>query len=91
MSEMSVDEFTERATTFLSANAERKGESRFVWGQGSDRVGFLDEKTPEQERAEVAAAKVWKQQEFDAGFGWITGPTEYGGAGLTTAYDRAYR
>ena len=91
MSEISLDEFTQDATTFLDANAERRGESKFVWGQGSDRVGMLDEKTPEQEQCEVAEAKVWKQKEFDAGFGWIAGPTEYGGAGLPSAYDRAYR
>ena len=49
MSDISLDEFTQNATTFLDANAERRGEAKFVWGQGSDRVGMLDEKTPEQE------------------------------------------
>ena len=91
MSHISLDEFTESATEFLDAHAERRGEAKFVWGQGSDRVGMLDEKTPEQEHQEVEAAKEWKQQEFDAGFGWITGPTEYGGRALPVAYDRAYR
>ncbi len=91
MSDISLAEFTESATEFLDANAERRGETRFVWGEGSDRVGMLDEKTPDQERTEVAAAKAWKQQEFDAGFGWITGPTDYGGRALPVSYDRAYR
>ncbi len=81
MSDISLDEFTESATEFLEANAARRGESKFVWGEGSDRVGILEEKTPEQEQREVAEAKDWKQKEFDAGFGWITGPTEYGGRG----------
>src|SRR5208282_3097516 len=27
---------------------------------------------------------------FDAGFGWLTGPTEYGGAGLSAEYERRY-
>ncbi|MEP6624481.1 MAG: acyl-CoA dehydrogenase family protein [Acidimicrobiia bacterium] len=91
MSDISVPEFTASATTFLDANASRRSEAKFVWGEGTDRVGILDEKTPEQETRELAAAKKWKQQEFDAGFGWITGPTEYGGRGLTKEYDRAYR
>ncbi len=91
MSDISLAQFTESATEFLDAHAQRRGESKFVWGEGSDRVGMLDEKTPDQERAEVAAAKAWKQQEFDAGFGWITGPIEYGGRALPVSYDRAYR
>lgn len=91
MSEMSLEEFTNTATEFLDAGAPKRSESKFVWGEGSDRVGMLDEKTPEQERTEVAAAKAWKASEFDAGFGWISGPVEYGGRDLPAAYDRAYR
>ena len=91
MSDISLDEFIENATTFLNANARRRSEAKFVWGEGSDRVGMLDEKTPEQEQREVAEAKAWKQLEFDAGFGWITGPTEYGGGARSKDYDRAYR
>ena len=91
MSDISLDEFIENATTFLNANSRRRSEAKFVWGEGSDRVGMLDEKTPEQEQREVAEAKAWKQLEFDAGFGWITGPTEYGGGARSKDYDRAYR
>ncbi len=91
MADSSVGEFTAAATAFLDAHAERRGESKFVWGEGSDRVAFLDEKTPEEEHHEVEVGKVWKQQEFDAGFGWITGPAEYGGRGLSAAHERAYR
>jgi len=27
---------------------------------------------------------------FDAGYGWITGPPEFGGAGLPAQYERAF-
>jgi alkylation response protein AidB-like acyl-CoA dehydrogenase len=91
MTDISLAEFTAEAAAFLDANSSRRSEEKFVWGEGSDRVGMLDEKTPEQERAEVAAAKDWKAREFDAGFGWITGPTEYGGRGLGRDFDRTYR
>ncbi len=90
MAVQSVAEFRTEATSFLEANAERRAEEKFEWGKGSDRVGVLDEKTPEQEAAEIAAAKAWKAKEFDAGFAWITGPTEYGGRALPAEYDRAY-
>jgi alkylation response protein AidB-like acyl-CoA dehydrogenase len=91
MTETTIEDFTRRATEFLDANAERRSETKFVWGEGSDSVSMLDEKTPEQEQAEVEEGKAWKQKEFDAGFGWISGPTEYGGQGLPGSYDRAYR
>jgi len=87
----SIETFRAEAREFLDAHLERRGEEAFVWGEGSDRVGVLEEKSAEQEARELAAAKAWKAEEFDAGFGWITGPTEYGGAGLDKEYDRAYR
>jgi len=88
---ISETEFRAEAEAFLDEHAERRAEETFEWGKGSDHVGVLDEKTPEQEQAEIAAAKDWKRTEFDAGFGWITGPEEYGGRALTSAHERAYR
>jgi alkylation response protein AidB-like acyl-CoA dehydrogenase len=86
-----IEQFAAEAKAFLDANLEARGEEKFVWGEGDDSVGVLDEQTPEEERAELAAAKAWKAEEFDAGFGWITGPEEYGGRALTADYERRYR
>jgi alkylation response protein AidB-like acyl-CoA dehydrogenase len=83
--------FRAEAKSFLDENAERRVEEKFEWGKGSDRVGLLEEKSAEEEAAEIRAAKAWKGTEFDAGFGWISGPDEYGGRGLPVAYERAYR
>jgi alkylation response protein AidB-like acyl-CoA dehydrogenase len=87
---ISLEDFSASAKAFLDANTEPRSEEKFVWGEGSDGVGLLDEQTPEEEAAEIAAAKEWKATEFDAGFGWITGPEEYGGRGLPKEYARAY-
>ena len=84
-------DFLGEARSFLDANADRRVEEAFEWGQGSDRVGILEEKSPKEEAEEAAAAKAWKALEFDADFGWITGPEEYGGRALPTSYERAYR
>jgi alkylation response protein AidB-like acyl-CoA dehydrogenase len=89
--DLTLERFRAEATEFLTAHAAPRAEEKFVWGEGSDRVGILEEKDEAAERAEVAAAKVWKAQEFDAGFGWITGPEEHGGRALPVAYERAYR
>jgi alkylation response protein AidB-like acyl-CoA dehydrogenase len=90
MGAISLDDFAAEAKTFLDANAEPRSEQKFVWGEGHDRVGILDEKTEEEEAEELRAAKAWKAKEFDAGFGWITGPEEYGGRALDAAYQRTY-
>ena len=89
--QISVEEFQAQARAFLEANAEVRREEKFVWGQGSDKVGLLEEKSKEEERREVAKAQEWRRKLFDAGFGWNTGPEEYGGRGLTPAHERAYR
>jgi alkylation response protein AidB-like acyl-CoA dehydrogenase len=43
-----------------------------------------------QADALVPVARQWRAAKFDAGFGWLTGPVEYGGAGLPAEYDRLY-
>ncbi len=84
------EEFERAARGFLDAHAEKRSEETFVWGEGSDSVSVLPERTPEQEAADLAAARAWAQQVFDAGFGWITGPTEYGGRALSGEYQRLW-
>ena len=83
--------FEADALDFLTANAKPRVEERRQWGQGSDRVGFFEEKSKEETEAEVSAAKSWRSRVFDAGFGWITGPAVYGGRELPATYDRIYR
>ena len=91
MAEISEEQFKEEALDFLNANANLRTAEKTGWGEGSDKVGLFPEKTKEQETREVDAAKAWKQKEFDAGFGWITGPEEYGGRALPSSYERLYQ
>lgn len=84
-------EFIEEARTFLDANAERRQEAKRPWGEGSDEVGIFTEHTPEQDRAQVGAAKALRAKVYDAGFGWITGPRKWGGRELPTLFEKAYR
>lgn len=89
MADITIEEFEKEARAFLEANAEKRPvEKAFVWGEGSDN--FYREKDRAQEAAQAEDAKKWRQKKFDAGFGWITGPQEYGGRGLPPAYDRLY-
>jgi len=92
MADTTLEEFETSARAFLDANAARReAEKKFVWGEGSDKVAMFEEKDRDTERADVAKACAWRQKKFDAGFGWITGPVQYGGAGLTPAHERVYQ
>ena len=83
-------DFEKRARAFLAANAGPRVEVEQAWGEGSDQVALLPERTPEEEHADLDAARTWARKRFDAGFGWITGPVEYGGQGLTRDHQRLY-
>ena len=83
-------EFETEVRQFLDGHAERRRSEKFVWGEGSDEVGLFVERTPEEQRADLAVARHWAQSLFDAGFGWITGPPVYGGRGLPRRYQRIY-
>ncbi len=88
--EISAEQFELDARSFLDDHAAKRPQETFVWGQGSDSVGLFAERTPEQDVADLAAARTWAQTVFDGGFGWITGPPAYGGRGLGRDYQRIY-
>ncbi len=88
---ISIDDFRAEVTEFLNANAEQKqAERRFVWGQGPDNVAMFEERDREAELELLAKAQKWRAKRFDAGFGWITGPEEFGGRSLPASHQRAY-
>ncbi len=87
---ITTDEFRAEATAFLEANAKRRVKVSQGWGEGSDEVGILPERTPEEDARILAESKAWRAKVFDAGFGWITGPEAYGGRGLPREYERIY-
>jgi len=83
--------FTAEVRGFLDANAVRRpGADAFRWGEGDDRVAYFSADPPEVEQAAVRRAREWQRVRFDNGFGWLTGPPEYGGRGLTPLHDLVY-
>ena len=91
-------EFLAAAAGFIQAAAaqrRRDAGGRDAGAAGAsaparERVALFPDLTPQEEQAELAAARAWRQERFDAGFGWLSGPAEYGGAGLSAAHERAY-
>ncbi len=82
--------FIAEATAFLEANAERRQATEsFTWGKGPEvRLMGKDDEDP---RALIAQARSWRAKVFDAGFGWLGGPREYGGGGRHHDLDGIYR
>ncbi len=87
-----VEVFAEEARAFLDAHAELRvtEDKPFTWGEGDDDLSLFEEVDREAEKLQIAEAKAWRAARYDAGFGWITGPVEYGGRGLSKAHERAY-
>jgi alkylation response protein AidB-like acyl-CoA dehydrogenase len=81
-------EFLAEAVSFIRAAVARRTGMTSV--PAPERVALFPDLTPEEEQAELEAAREWRRERFDAGFGWICGPVEYGGAGLSAAHERAY-
>jgi alkylation response protein AidB-like acyl-CoA dehydrogenase len=84
-------EFACSAVDFLVSHRDRAAAQHITFGRGPERLTLFHETSGEEERAEANAALQWQQRRWDAGFGWITGPTEFGGRGLSGEYDRLYR
>lgn len=85
----SLEEFVAGARAWLATVASpRTGR---VWGEGPDSVAVFENWTAEQERAETDRARAFEQAKYDAGWGPVTWPEEFGGRGLPTSYLLALR
>lgn len=83
--------FAREALQFLSANARPRVAASALWGEGDEGLALFHESSGEQEREEARAAQEWQRNRWAAGYGWITGPTRFGGRGLPASYERLYR
>lgn len=93
MTAPSEDDFRAEVLAFLRAHGTPRTEGRALARDVTpDRVSLpvVGAVPPEQEQAELAAARAWRQLRFDNGLGWITGPVELGGRGLPASYERLY-
>ena len=87
-----VEEFTDQARAWLESVAKHRSDPVAAsWGEGSDDVSVFHDLTEEQERLLLHEAMAWQREKFDAGYGAISWPEEYGGAGLPPEFEAAYR
>jgi alkylation response protein AidB-like acyl-CoA dehydrogenase len=81
--------FEEQARAWLTTVAGRR--TTVAWGTGSDSVSVFENWTEAEERAETDRIRAYEQAKYDAGYGAITWPEEYGGSDLPTSYVLAFR
>ena len=92
MTTSTLEEFTADARRLLDDHYPRKHQrdEPFTWGAGWDRVAIFEETDPFVEAQRVADTRRWRSELSDAGYGWIDGPVELGGAGLAVSQRRAF-
>ncbi|WP_406121082.1 acyl-CoA dehydrogenase family protein [Streptomyces canus] len=84
-------DFAAEARRFLDAHvAKAPDRTAVTWGEGDDSMAYFSSLPPEEEREFVQRAREWQRIRYENGFGWITGPVEYGGRGLTPVHDLLY-
>ena len=84
-----LEEFAAGARAWLASVAEPR--SAVEWGVGPDSVAVFENWTPEEERAETDRISAYERARYDAGWGALTWPEEYGGRNLPMAYALAFR
>lgn len=94
MERPSLAEFREQAAAWLRstgllprADAE---DADVVWGQGADDVSVFHNLAFDEERKLLDRLMEWQRTKFEAGYGALSWPEEYGGRGLPPAYEDAY-
>jgi alkylation response protein AidB-like acyl-CoA dehydrogenase len=61
------------------------------FGVGDFSVAVFDDQTPEQERVAVDDGRAWERTKYDAGWGPVDWPAEFGGRELAPTYAAAIR
>ncbi|MFV0307647.1 MAG: hypothetical protein ACK5OX_07875 [Desertimonas sp.] len=85
--DVDLDRFERDAIAFLEANALGRRTNR---PGATEALVFVDDLSVEEADRLVEAATSWRRRVYDAGFGWLTGPTEYGGRGLPAVFERRW-
>jgi len=75
---------------WLASVAEPRAEETFVWGEGDPRLHIFLSMSHDEEKAFLDRVREYRKQRYDAGYGAISLPEEYGGAGLPSVYSVAF-
>jgi alkylation response protein AidB-like acyl-CoA dehydrogenase len=84
------DAYAARCRAWLAERWPPRAEAR-RWGEGSDDVSVFHALSHDEELGLIRRGMAWQAEKYAAGYGAITWPQEYGGAGLTDGHARVFR
>jgi alkylation response protein AidB-like acyl-CoA dehydrogenase len=76
--------------TWLASVAAPAQEEVFVWGEGDPRLQIFLALSRDEEVDFLMRVRGYRRQRFEAGYGAISLPIEFGGAGLPNVYSVAF-
>ena len=76
--------------SWLASIAPPRAEEVFVWGEGDPRLQIFLAMSHDEEVAYLDRVREYRRQRFDAGYGAISLPEEFGGSGLPSVYAVAF-
>jgi alkylation response protein AidB-like acyl-CoA dehydrogenase len=85
-----LDTFETEARAWLETVATRRRDADIRWGEGSDSTAVFHCMSDDEERHLLDAAMAWQRTKFDAGYGALNWPKEFGGAGLPGSFNEAF-
>jgi alkylation response protein AidB-like acyl-CoA dehydrogenase len=86
-----LDAYRRASRTWLAERLAPADIADDVWGVGRHDVSVFHDLSFEEEAELLDRAMKWQQTKFDAGYGAIAWPAEYGGAGLGLEHERAFQ
>jgi alkylation response protein AidB-like acyl-CoA dehydrogenase len=85
-----VEDFRQEARRWLEVAVSTKAEVATGWGAGSDGVAVFHDLDAAAERELIARLAAWERRKYEAGYGALTWPAEYGGRDLDPRYDDVF-
>ncbi|WP_238420315.1 acyl-CoA dehydrogenase family protein [Gordonia sp. 'Campus'] len=79
------DEYARECRAWLDANLPPRTDAT-----DEPNYAIFHDRTHDEERALIDAARAWQARRVDAGFGAITWTPEWGGPGLSASHERVY-
>ncbi len=87
----SIESFRKRADAWLAERRPRRVPKAATWGEGEFDVTVFHDRSEQDERRYLAEYVAWHHEKLAARFAAITWPVEAGGAGLSSAHERAFK
>ncbi|WP_433510366.1 acyl-CoA dehydrogenase family protein [Nonomuraea sp. CA-143628] len=84
------EKFRAEARDWL-ASVARPRRANGAWGTGDDSVAVFENWSEQEEREHTERIRAWEVTRFEAGWGALSWPAEFGGRGLPVFYEQLYR